>query len=373
MSGLLRVGLAAMVCALAVGPLYGQVSVYSVVGMGFPGEPVGVRARSLGGGVAAFDPRSALNPAAVTSFRTLTAVATSHVTRRRYEINGTEVTGLRETRFPFGVVGGNIPGVPLSFAASFSTYMDRTYDLTIRDTVTLRGEDVAFADRLRSRGAVVDSRLALGWTVASRLSLGVGVHVLSGSARVTAARVFSDTSYAIFSQRMEEGFAGFGISAGVVADPFRRLRVGGSVRVSTGLAITRDSEDAGSVDLPLEASGGLLLVLHPAVRWSASAVWRSWSRTADFVEASAFDTWMVGSGIELGSAAAPIRLGFRYAQLPYSPTDEQPREISLALGTGLRFAANRAQADVALERTLRDGAGVAERVWQLSFALVLQP
>jgi hypothetical protein len=106
-------------------------------------------------------------------------------------------------------------------------------------------------------------------------------------------------------------------------------------------------------------------------------VWRSWSRTADFVKTSAdvraFDTWVVGSGIELGGAATPLRLGFRFARLPYSPTDEQPREITLALGSGIRVAANRASVDFALERTLREGAGVTERVWQLSVALLLQP
>ncbi len=69
----------------------------------------------------------------------------------------------------------------------------------------------------------------------------------------------------------------------------------------------------------------------------------------------------------------PIRLGFRYAQLPYSPTKQQPHEIDLALGSGLSFAAGRANFEFALERVFRDGGGASERAWQLSFGLLVAP
>jgi hypothetical protein len=376
-TGLLRAGLGVVAAAVLAGPLEAQVSVYSVVGLGFPREPIGVRARSLGGGVAALDPRSALNPAASTAFRTLTVAVTSNVTRREYEIDGTAATGLSETRFPFGVVGATIRGTPISFAASFATYVDRSYDLTIRDTISLRGEDIPITDRLRSRGAVVDSRLALGWAASRRLSLGVGAHVLSGSARITAARVFGNANYAVSGRRVDEAFSGFGISGGFLADPVGGVRVGAAVRANTSLDLTRDAEDVGTVGLPISVTGGVLLTPLPTIRWSVSAVWRSWSRSGDFVNASsggrAFDTWFVGSGIEVGGTGIPLRLGFRYNQLPFSPSGDQPREISLAVGSGIRFAENRALADVAVERTLRDGGGAAERLWQLSFSLLLQP
>lgn len=367
------ISLAATVAA----PLGAQVSVYSVVGFGFPAEAMGVRARSLGGGEIGVDPRSAVNPAATVSFRRLTVVATSNVARRSYEIDGTAVKGLRDTRFPFAIVGGDIPGTRFSFAASFSTYVDRTYDLSIHDTITLRGEEVAVSDRLRSSGSVIDSRFALGWIAGSALSLGLAAHVMSGSARVTAARAFADPSYNVFGQRTEEGYSGFGISAGVLANLLPGLRIGGALRTNTSLDVTRDSEPAGSVDLPFSAAGGLQLTVGPTARWSASAWWRSWSRAEGLAAQGSgvrvFDTWSVGTGIELGSAAPLLRGGVRYSQLPFSPTEEQPREISVAVGSGFSFAAARALADFAVERTLRDGAGASERIWQFSVAVLLQP
>jgi hypothetical protein len=69
----------------------------------------------------------------------------------------------------------------------------------------------------------------------------------------------------------------------------------------------------------------------------------------------------------------PIRLGARYAQLPFSPTAEQPHEWIFSFGTGKTFAHGHGQLDATVLRTLRDGAGVTERVWQLAFSLTVRP
>lgn len=378
MSAKISIRIAALLVVAVAAPLGAQVSVYSVVGFGFPSDAMGVRARSLGGGELVVDPRSTVNPAAAVSFRRLTVVATSNFASRSYEAAGTAVTGLRDTRFPLAIVGGDIPGTRFSFAASFTTYLDRTYDLSVHDTIMLRGEEVAVSDRLKSSGSVVDSRFALGWIASSVLSVGIAGHVMSGSARVTAARSFANPTYNTFGQRTEEGYTGFGVSAGILTNVLPVLRIGAAVRTNTSLDVTRDSDPAGSIALPLSAVGGMQLRTAAGVRWSASAWWRSWSRAAEspFMAASGarvFDTWGAGTGIELGNNAPVVRAGVRYSQLPFSPTDEQPREISVALGSGFSFAAARALADFALERTLRDGGGASERIWQFSVAVLIQP
>ena len=116
------------------------------------------------------------------------------------------------------------------------------------------------------------------------------------------------------------------------------------------------------------------------MRWMTTARWRSWSRAQDVVSAagtSAFDTWEVGSGLEFGSARQgakfPLRLGIRYAQLPFSPTTDQPTEWNYSIGTGAPFAANRAVIDVALQRFRRDGAGASERGWYVTVGITVTP
>jgi hypothetical protein len=86
----------------------------------------------------------------------------------------------------------------------------------------------------------------------------------------------------------------------------------------------------------------------------------------------------VGTGIEFGADRAglgrfPLRVGVRYAQIPFSPNAEQPTEWNFGIGTGVQFAANRAMVDVALERFQRDGAGATERGWYLTIGVTITP
>ncbi|MDH4045101.1 MAG: hypothetical protein OEW06_11640, partial [Gemmatimonadota bacterium] len=64
---------------------------------------------------------------------------------------------------------------------------------------------------------------------------------------------------------------------------------------------------------------------------------------------------------------------FRYATLPFSATDEQPHELTAALGIGLAFAGGRGLIDAAIERAMRSGAGAEESAWQLSWTVTVRP
>ena len=46
-----------------------QNSVYGVLGIGFPGRPLGTRARGTAGGLGALDEASAVNPATIAAYR----------------------------------------------------------------------------------------------------------------------------------------------------------------------------------------------------------------------------------------------------------------------------------------------------------------
>jgi len=359
----------------------GQTSVYGVLGIGMLGDPFGVRARALGGGLGSLDPESALNPAAASGFRVLTASAATTTTWRSYDVAQAVAGGLKDTRFPFAIVGGPIPGQPIGFAVSFSTYADRTFDLTGSDTVTIRGESVSVEDHISSIGTIADVRAALAWTPTPAVRVGAAVHLISGSAHETIQRVFGDTVYAAVSQKQTPDYSGSGYSFGVIVTPTQFLRIGASARNDTRLQATDPLIPTADVELPWTLTAGFLFAPTPVVRWSATGVWQGWAVANQDVSAvagrRAFDAWSIGSGLELGGAGLvtrlPVRIGAHYRTLPFSPTDEQPHETAFALGSGTSFASGRASLDFALERLMRDGGGASERAWALTFSLTVRP
>ncbi len=251
------------------------------------------------------------------------------------------------------------------------------------DALVIRGSPTDVQYRLASIGAIADVRGALGWQPTATVRLGLGVHLLSGTTRETVTGTFGDTLYFSHSQQSEAEYSGAGLSVGIVTAPAGWLRAGAALRTDTRLEAEGSLLPAGTIDLPVTLSGGVVLALRPSLRWSASGVWRSWSAANDDLPASgsvatAFDTWEIGSGIELGdvsaaSAQIPLRAGFRYGTLPFSPSDDQPRELAITAGSGIRVARGRGAIELALERVYRDGAGVAERVWQAHLAITVRP
>ena len=204
---------------LAPAPALAQNSIYGVAGIGFPEEPIGVHARSLGGGSAAFDALSALNPAAVADFGRLAASVTMSESFRSYTAGDTSVSGLRETHFPFGIMGGRISGTPLAFALSYATYAERTYDVRTTGTEVLRGDTLSISDKVASSGAVTDVRGALALQPLRFLKIGAALHLLGGSSRLDVQRTFSDSAYLSYGESSHLTFSGVGVSAGLVLRP----------------------------------------------------------------------------------------------------------------------------------------------------------
>lgn len=377
-----RIALLALALALGAPEIAAaQSSLYGVVGLGFPGRPIGVRSRGMGGSIAAVDPGSAFNPAPVAQLSRLAATVTSLTSLRSYEIDTVSVDGLRDTRFPFAAIAGGITGTPVSFEASYGGYLSRTWDITSSDTVLLRGQPVGVEDRIRSDGAVADLRAALGWYFSTKFQIGAAVHILTGSTRERIEREYSDNAYSQLQHSSDLGYSGFGWSVGVAARPFTALRLGLAFRSDGTLKGTRDSVLIGRVDLPMTVSGGLAVTPVPGILLASTVVWQSWSDAQDGLtsiggDATTFDTWDVSAGLEIGGGVGPpipIRLGFRSATLPFSPSDDQVREIDLTAGTGFNFASGRATFTLAVERVSREGGGAKEQGWQLAFGLSLLP
>ncbi len=368
------------VVALVAGatPLAAQSSVYGVHGIGFPGRALTAAARGMGGGTAAFDPFSVVNPAAPALIAQPTAMMVNHSEFRSYEALNTEVGGLRASRFPVVGVAGRLGVRPLTVALTISTYADRTYDFTVTETLILRGVPVEVTDRSVSNGGITDVRGALSWTAGPRLLLGMGVHLLSGSILLNYQRNFDDPAFRDFLQSSRGRYSGVGVSAGVMwAAGMAQLAA--SARMDSRLKFAVDDVSSSERSLPVSLNVGLLLDPSPGLRWSTTATYRPWAsaQDGDVPGEAVHDTWEVGTGAELrtgGSAARfPVRAGVRYAQLPFAAPGSRPRELAVAVGTGVGLAAGRATVDFTLERVRRDGAGVSERAWYLVTGFTLRP
>ncbi len=370
-----------LLIVLSSSALGAQNSIFGTRGIGFPGRVGGVRSIALGGGSELFDRASVLNPALAVSFGQVTVGAVSGTTFRNYTAAGTDASGLQETRFPLIFLGGGFGRSSFSYQVSVATFAERTFDLKTVDTIMVGGLPLPVEDRIIADGGVVDIQAAIGWRYSAKLAIGGAVHRLAGSSRFTATRTFDNNEFQPFRERDALSFSGTSFSAGLLWLPNASLGFGFAARVNSSLTSEPENESSSKVAMPVSLAGGVWLGVTPRMRLMTTARWRSWSRAQDDLAGAgtrAFDTWEVGSGLEITSGPRdggkfPLRLGVRYAQLPFSPSNAQPSEWNFSVGTGAPFAANRAVIDVALERFQRDGAGVRERGWYLTLGFTITP
>jgi len=347
--------------------LSAQDSQFGIRGLGTPGRWESVRSRSSGGAFAPFDALSPLMEAPLADISQLTATAAGGTSHRDAQLGDT-ITKLRATRFPLmGVAGRVAPRLVIS--GGFTTYLDRSWDVTLRDSTVLRGELERYRDEITSDGSVGDIRLAAASRLSRRLAIGAGIHILAGSTRMTAERRFDDSTFHAVGQVAEVRYDGFGVSGSVLIGLAPGLSIAGWARSDNRLRAKVADTTSAVTDLPLMAGGGLLIVPSPSARFAAAAAWRSWSKAG----VGAFDTWSWSAGAEFGPRRMPIRLGARGGQMPFGPGTKAPTEVAGSLGTSRAFAQGRALIDLGLERLERRGGGLIERVWTVLVGLTVRP
>jgi len=352
----------------AAGLLAGQDSPFGINGLGVPGRPESARSRATGGAFAMFDAFSGLTEVAVTANDRISVNAEGSVSYVTDELDGVSATR-RTTRFPlFQISGPAWAGVVIG--GGFSSYLDRSYRVTLTDTITLGGSQQQVTDVLSSDGGVSDLRI-----VAAKqfkfLTLGAGFHFLSGSTRLIASRTFTDTStYQGVSQDDEIAFRGTGISASAMLALGRSLHIAGFVRSDSHLRSELNAVEVARNDLPTTYGAGVYLHLTPQVVFAGSVIRSNWSVSAD---SNAFNTTVWAAGGEFGSGRHPLRIGVRSGQLPFGPGATAPKEFAISAGTGVVFAQGRGIIDVALERQRRTGSGLTETLWTGLFGVTVRP
>src|SRR5205814_3437440 len=168
---------AMLLIAMPPDRLTAQDSQFGIRGLGTPGRWESVRSRSTGGAFAPFDPLSPLTEAPLADVPQLTATAMESASYRDAEVSGT-TSALRATRFPLLNVAGRV-NRRLAVGAGFTTYLDRSWDVTLRDSALLRGVLQRYTDEVTSDGSIADLRLAAAGRLSRRIALGAGLHLLA--------------------------------------------------------------------------------------------------------------------------------------------------------------------------------------------------
>ncbi len=324
-----------------------QSSQFGVRGLGLPGREQSARAMGNAGAFSFFDPGSSVSPASIAYLGSLTAT--------------------------FTVLG------------DYRSYTTRDYSLVFPATVILRDQPVAVNDTIQSKGSINDLQLAVAFRPTSRIAIGLGGHIFTGINRLAVHRVFSDSAYLPSRQSSELSFAGVGVSLGVLGQLTRSLTLGLLARADGHVSVQEDS-------LPTEQRVDLPITLGAALRWRPSGklqfagqvLKHNWSSAnADIVAnggVGAVNTVEAAAGLEFTPNPRrperhPLRLGFRYAQLPFPlAVGSNAKEYGATVGTGYSFAADRAALDLSVERVWRNqDAQYYERAWLVSVGITVKP
>jgi len=363
-----RVLLVAAVLVSGARALRAQDSQYGIPALGTPGRPESVRARSTGGAFAAFDAMSAVSDVALADVKHLTAMAVGWSAIRSVDVEGKSST-LKNSRFPLFTLAGPL-GPRIVLGGGFSSYLEHSYDLLTRDSTLLRGANVPYTDENTGDGGVTDVRVGLATRMGPRLAIGLAVHALVGSDRITAIRLFDSLSaYAPVRDTQTVRYKGWGVSGSIRLEPFYGVTIVGFARSDGKLDADLNGTPVGSTKLPVTAGAAVQLILKPGLRAAASASWSSWSQAGpDY-----YDTihWAVGTEIGSGGGLR-LRLGARGGTFPYGPAGSAPTEWAASAGIGREFAAGHGVLDVGAERLVRTGGGLDEGVWTLMTGLTVR-
>ena len=359
--------LVAVLAVMPSGRLAGQDSQFGIRGLGTPGKWESVRARSAGGAFAPFDPFSSLTDASLIDARRLTGSITGALSRRTVQANGSE-SPLRGTRFPVFVVAGPL-NRRIVVAAGFSTYLDRTFGISLLDTIVIRGTPVPITDQVTSDGAVTDLRLSMAGRVNRWITLGGGFHVLTGSTRVVATRTFGDTAFRNTTARAQVAYGGKAASVSALIDLTSALRLSGWFRADSKLDADILGKLVASNDLPNSYGAGAQWRLGSQLTVAGTAAWRDWTTSA----ANGHNTFNWSFGAEIGQLGSGLRLGARGGQMPFGAGAQPPTEVGLSAGLGKQFSVGRGRIDFGVEHLDRKGTGLNEHIWTFLLGLTVRP
>jgi hypothetical protein len=378
----------ALCLAVFATPVAGQ-SLFSSSGLGLPLESVDARARALGnlglglsgGALLPTDPAAAARlvlPTGVLVAQPVWADASS----------GGETNYFRSTRFPLVAAGYPLLGGLVS--VHFSSLLDQDFTGVREVDYSFGGQQVVATDSYEQNGTVSSMNVGYARMLGEVTSVGVTIGRYTGKVDRTLIRTIAadDATTSNVLPYVSSGswsYGGFLITAGAATRLVDLVNVSASATWSSNLdadASSTTTSGDGSYDIPLQLRLGASADLAPGLTLSASVARADWSSVQSDLTGSndARATLAFGAGLELTQARllgrqAPLRIGFRNADLPFSIGTDKASERIFSGGFGLALNQTGefllASVDLAMERGRRSAGPLTENFWRGTLSLRL--
>lgn len=376
-----------LVCALfgSVTPLAGQ-SLFSSVGLGLPVEAVDGRARALGNLGVGLDGAGFLptNPAVAARALLPSGILVAQPSWSEAS-DGAETNYYNGTRFPLLAVTYPVLGGVAS--VHFTSHLDQDFSGERETSLTVGSLPVVARDAFEQDGAVSSVNAGFARVLTGETAVGLTVGRYTGSVERVLTRTLGTSSESSAVQPYVSSgswsYSGYIVTGSVASRLLDLVEVAVGATWSTELeAEATGTSQAGDATfgVPLRLRIGASAALAPGLTLSASAARADWSSVSNDLsgDEEARATLAFGAGIELSQARllgrqAPLRLGFRRSDLPFSVSGEDASERVFSGGVGLVLAqagdVMLANVDVAVERGRRKGGALTENFWRATLSV----
>jgi hypothetical protein len=287
----------------------------------------------------------------------------------------------------------------LVFGLGYGGYLEQSWSVTTDGEETIGGQTVATRESISASGALAQVRLSAAYDLSESVAVGAALGLFTGNVRRGLVRSFPDSlvDFDDFEETSRWTYDGFLGAVGIRIDPTPATRVAAAVTWSNELSADLKVAPflARSYAMPLRFSAGASALVAPRLLATVSGQYTAWDDSEDFASPGSpvgtgvigRPVWEIGGGVEWeelrkGTRVFPLRLGFRYAQLPFHlSTDEPANEWAVATGIGFRLASDDfgplAVADLSIERGRRAGwqglvpDGLTENFWRFGASIAL--
>ncbi|MEP6832632.1 MAG: hypothetical protein ABJB74_04520 [Gemmatimonas sp.] len=374
----------AVTSALTAATLPAQGNI-STLGFGYPLNGLSTRAAGTSGALAEFDLLTPRNPSSLfTVNRSALAVAAEP------EFRTLTYKSVKESN--------TIQRVPLIMAAvrltpslvvsvSSAGFLDRNFTTKSTGQAVINSQVLATNDIIDMRGSISDLRLAVGYRVSSRFSVGIGGHVFTGTNKLSSLRQFEDSSS--FGQDSLEisGIQYFGKAlsfGGTVLLP-KGFSTAASYRRGFGMEADNGDSVLTRARVPDRLSGGVMYRGIPGATFAVNVDQNKWSNMQALGSSAleTHDATNVSGGAEVSTGkirGTPVllRAGAARNTLPFGLNGGTVSERRFSLGSAIAITnpgRDQAVLDFSVSRANRtlSGSSAKEGAWMLGIGIQIRP